>query len=89
MGDFNLTPSEQPIQSIKAHLDDARVLSVNAPTGPEGPSNGFSDETSDRRIDYIFTSGIVIQSCDHSEAKTKEDRYLSDHLPVTAIIELK
>jgi endonuclease/exonuclease/phosphatase family metal-dependent hydrolase len=89
MGDFNLTPSEEPIQTIKVYLDDARELSENAPTGPEGTSNDFKEETSDRRIDYIFTKGVIIQTCLHSEAKTKEGRYLSDHLPVIVRIKLQ
>ncbi len=87
MGDFNATPDKAPIAILNEHMDDGLVISKQPLSGPVGTSNGFREETGNKRIDYIFTSKFSVDSYSHEDVRTKQNRYLSDHLPV--LISLK
>ena len=88
MGDFNATEDQAPIQVMSDYLDDGLRASAYF-AGPEGTFNGFSSETDDRRIDYIFTSKFEVLNYLHDETKTTQGRYLSDHLPVLIEVRTK
>jgi endonuclease/exonuclease/phosphatase family metal-dependent hydrolase len=89
-GDFNATPSDEPIQVITdvanpLHLTDTKSLSQQPHYGPLGTFNAFGPkEISNEPIDYIFIrKGIkVLQHATLSQ--TWEGRFSSDHFPVFA-----
>jgi endonuclease/exonuclease/phosphatase family metal-dependent hydrolase len=83
-GDFNSTPDTQQIKNIQTILNDSKLISAMPAYGPEGTSNSFKfDAPLKNRIDYIFVSKQikVLKYAVLSDAK--EQRYPSDHLPVT------
>jgi len=82
MGDFNATPEKAPIAIFNEHMDDGLEISKQPPSGPVGTFNGFREETENRRIDYIFTSKFSVDSYSHEDARTRQNKYLSDHLPI-------
>ena len=84
MGDLNATPKEKPIQLLVAvhHKLPKKIK------GHQGTFNGFGYENNTRRIDYIFSSKVDILKYMHLDAKRKNGRYISDHLPVYASIRL-
>lgn len=82
MGDFNATPDSAPIAIFNEHMDDGLAISKKPPTGPIGTFNGFRIETENRRIDYMFTSNFSVDSYSHEDVRTRQNRYLSDHLPI-------
>lgn len=92
-GDFNATPDDEPIQILvdptnPNKLTDAETISKNGHYGPYSSFNGFKKEQEGRHIDYIFVkNGVrVNQHATHSE--TWENRYPTDHFPVSAVVEL-
>jgi endonuclease/exonuclease/phosphatase family metal-dependent hydrolase len=85
MGDFNATVEEKPIQIIKSQLLDSKDIAKVPVKGPAGTVNGFKS-VENRIIDFIFCSGFSVLSVEHVEARTSQDRHLSDHLPVIAEI---
>lgn len=89
MGDFNLEPQTEGIQSILKTFNDTHMLAEKA-FGPTGTFNGFKfDKPVTRRIDYVFASkdlqivksGILSDSMDC--------HYPSDHFPVYVELILK
>lgn len=90
MGDFNSTPSDEPIRIITdksnpAHLADSKAASQTPHYGPTGTFNGFQAKERDNDpIDYIFIrNGItVLRHATFSE--TWQGRFSSDHFPVYA-----
>lgn len=85
MGDFNLMPKEKPIQSIQKKMDDAQHISKTPIKGPKGTFNGFDiNDPQERRIDYIFTTGLSLDSYLHIDERLKTGKHISDHLPVLA-----
>lgn len=82
MGDFNATPDSAPIAIFNEHMDDGLVISKQPPTGLVGTFNGFREVTENRRIDYMFTSKFLVDSYSHVDVRTRQYRYLSDHLPI-------
>jgi endonuclease/exonuclease/phosphatase family metal-dependent hydrolase len=82
MGDFNATPEESPIRLISQQLTDAGNSLPIAQGRPTGTFNGFRGNAEQRRIDYIFVSGLQVESYLHLDARTESNRNLSDHLPV-------
>ncbi|QBN19538.1 endonuclease/exonuclease/phosphatase family protein [Flavobacterium nackdongense] len=85
MGDFNSTPTENRIISLKKEMLDAREISEEKPFGPTGTFNDFKhNEPVTTLIDYIFisknSSFSVRKYAVLSDAK--DLRYPSDHLPV-------
>ena len=87
MGDFNAEPHEKPIKIILNEFDHGTLVVKDDIYGPKGTFNGFDKTTvAERRIDYIFTQGISVQSYRHIDDKMKNGNFLSDHFPV--IIEI-
>jgi endonuclease/exonuclease/phosphatase family metal-dependent hydrolase len=82
MGDFNAIEHEAPIQTITSSLDDALKISQEQLYGPTGTFNGFTDEIVTNRIDYIFTDQVQVVSYAHLDDKLRNNKHLSDHLPV-------
>ena len=86
MGDFNSSPKEIPIATIKSKLKDALEISNNPLYGPIGTFNGFKNQEISQRIDYIFTQNISVLSYTHIDDRLNNNRYISDHLPILITI---
>lgn len=87
MGDFNLMPEEKPIQSIQKRMDDGQHISKTPMKGPKGTFNGFDiNDPQERRIDYIFTKGLSVDSYLHIDERLKTGKHISDHLPVVSTL---
>jgi dephospho-CoA kinase len=91
LGDFNATPDDEPIQILKDEknadkLINSERISQNGHYGPVGSFNGFKSEKENSHIDYIFVKNGVqcLQHATHSE--TWNNRYPSDHFPVSATL---
>jgi endonuclease/exonuclease/phosphatase family metal-dependent hydrolase len=89
LGDFNATPDDEPIQLLvdsknPDRLINSELISQNGHYGPIGSFNGFKSEKENSHIDYIFIKNGVkcLQHATHSE--TWNNRYPSDHFPVSA-----
>jgi len=82
VGDFNMYPESQTIRFVNHHLSSVY--------GKQEPLtfHGFQDLKEGKPIDYIFTSSnITVQSWYvHHD---KPGIYLSDHYPISAILEFK
>jgi len=87
MGDFNMTPNQQPITILNTELDDASKISKTTLIGPTGTFNGFSLDEVTRKIDYFFTKNLTVLSYTHINDLLDNSKHISDHLPI--IIELK
>jgi dephospho-CoA kinase len=92
-GDFNATPADEPIQILvdprnPDRLIDAEKISKKGHYGPYSTFNAFKQEQEGKHIDYIFVKNgpRCLQHSTHTE--TWENRYPSDHFPVSAILEL-
>jgi len=92
-GDFNATPDDEPIQILvdgknPARVIDAEKISQNGHYGPYSSFNGFTKEQQGRHIDYVFIKNgpTVLQHTTHSE--TWENKYPTDHFPVSAVIRI-
>ncbi len=86
MGDFNAEPSDDPIVLLRRGLSDTRLISLEAPFGPDGTFNGFKfSEPVTRLIDYIFILGNGMQVTQQATlSDSRNGHYPSDHLPVLA-----
>ena len=82
MGDFNATPTDDPIKIIAANLQNITGDSASPLSGPTGTYNGFKQIQLDRRIDFIFTQGFQVESYLHANPMRAQGQFLSDHLPV-------
>ena len=82
MGDFNATPTDDPIKVIGNNLDTITGGTESLLSGPIGTYNGFEQIQQDRRIDFIFTRGFHVESYLHANPKSGQGQFLSDHLPV-------
>ncbi|MBR8536968.1 endonuclease/exonuclease/phosphatase family protein [Carboxylicivirga sediminis] len=87
MGDFNAEEQELCIQILKDQLCDTRDIALHPGKGPVGTFNGFVDSSISRRIDYVFVKHFNVEQHTHIDRRKANGRYVSDHLPVTAIIE--
>lgn len=91
-GDFNATPSDEPIQIITNDTDplqltDSKEISATPHYGPSGTFNGFaSKERDDLPIDYIFLKGAWKVSSHATISQTWMGRFASDHFAVLATI---
>lgn len=89
MGDFNALPDSEPIRLLTSpgQLVDSRTLC----TTPEGPNYTFTGfevtEKEGELIDYIFVKGIQHINLHKTIVAKRGQYYLSDHLPVTAILD--
>jgi endonuclease/exonuclease/phosphatase family metal-dependent hydrolase len=77
-----------PFESVPL-LSDSYAISEKRPVGPAYTFNGFSENKSAGRIDYIFVrSGMAVH--EHKTFIRKEHGvYISDHWPVQALVQLK
>lgn len=94
-GDFNCQESERPYAVI-THSDslfvlrDARAGAIGGARGPHGTFCGFTltEDIRGPRIDYLFiTEGVSVGSYETLRAVGSAG-FLSDHLPVHAILTL-
>ncbi len=92
-GDFNATPTDEPIQVLVSaaggndKLIDGKAVSQQPHYGPTGTFNGFrSRETGNDPIDYIFIKNGVKVLKHASLSQTWEGRFSSDHFPVLAMV---
>jgi endonuclease/exonuclease/phosphatase family metal-dependent hydrolase len=89
-GDFNSRPETSQIAAMKEIVNDAYDVSVSERQGVEGtgfPGGVFQGEPGGR-IDYVFVSpGIRVLDYKVVSDRYNDDRYPSDHLPVTSLIE--
>jgi endonuclease/exonuclease/phosphatase family metal-dependent hydrolase len=82
MGDLNSEPSSEAIVTFNSKLQDGRAISEETPSGPFGTYNDFKTEvTEEKRIDYIFVSGIKVISYKHIDDRKKNGYQISDHFP--------
>ena len=94
-GDFNATPTDEPILVIvdkndPLHLTDSKELSQTPHYGPTGTFNAFrSKENSDQPIDYIFLKGNWNVLSHATISQTWGGRFASDHFSVVAELLLK
>ena len=84
MGDFNSLPQSEPIKIIKNILKDGIINSKNKFKGELSTFNGFeiNKKNDGKRIDYIFSKNLKIESYKHIYDKRKNSLYVSDHFPV-------
>lgn len=83
LGDFNSLPKDEAIIILKSKLNDAYVYSKNKPMGPKGTFNDFDyNIIPENRIDYIFTKNFTVLRYQVINDKRKNQRCISDHLPV-------
>ncbi|WP_297333049.1 endonuclease/exonuclease/phosphatase family protein [Flavobacterium sp.] len=88
-GDFNLEPDSEPVTIIKQQLNDTKDV-ADLIFGPEGTFNAFEfTKPVTRRIDYIFVPKSMKVKKYAVLSDSQKCRYLSDHLPVYAEIELQ
>ena len=88
MGDLNTLDTDPAYSTI---ISDTKLKFVDSAlvgkAQPASTFNGFGNATKHQRIDYIFIS----QGLSSSQYTTHEDRegerYISDHYPVSAVIE--
>lgn len=84
-GDFNLTPEEKPVQTIKRYMEDGQDITKSPFYGPSGSFNGFDPEMIlNHRIDYIFVKNLIVEQYIHIDDRLENLKYISDHLPVLA-----
>ena len=90
MGDLNLEPETEAVQSITKRMNDTKYAAELVSFGPDATFNGFRfDQVPARRIDYIFTSKNGISVLKYGVLTDSRDgRYYSDHFPVLAEIRL-
>ncbi len=89
-GDFNATPTDEPIQILSEKLADSYSVTENPPYGPVGTFQGFKFTAPiTSRIDYIFVSATIRVIRYGVLTDSKNQRYPSDHLPVMIDAEIK
>ena len=92
-GDFNATPSDEPIQVVtdknnSLHLTDSKEISVTPHYGPTGTFNGFqAKERDDQPIDYIFLKGPWKVKKHATLSQSWNGRFASDHFAVLATVQ--
>lgn len=88
-GDFNSTANSFQIKAIQKIAHDAFSVSNTPPKGPKatGFSGGIFKGSPKSRIDYIFVSK-TIDVLDYTviDDTYRDNRYPSDHLPVTSTV---
>lgn len=82
MGDLNSRPGSEQIKTITAIMDDGAEISQKEFYGPPGTSNAFKKSVSPKRIDYIFTRNMEVESYAHIDDRRDNGLWVSDHLPV-------
>ena len=83
MGDFNLIPISDPIKVLSEKFIDSFSINSN---NLIGTYNGFSElYGNSRRIDYIFSKGLILKSSENVAVKTPYGGWASDHHPVKVL----
>jgi endonuclease/exonuclease/phosphatase family metal-dependent hydrolase len=95
-GDFNAAQDSNPHKALFAKLEDQESPVIDSyrvihtkPSKQEGTFNGFRGTDTGARIDWIaVTRGLEIKSAE-IDRSSFEEKYPSDHFPVTAEVEFK
>jgi endonuclease/exonuclease/phosphatase family metal-dependent hydrolase len=94
-GDFNATPTSEPVQvllnpSDANRLTDTKAISKQPHYGPSGTFNAFGPkETSNEPIDWIFVKNGVTVLQHATLSQTWNGRFSSDHFPVYARLRIQ
>lgn len=95
-GDFNATPSQEPIQiltdtSKDFHFVSSEKLSQTPHFGPSGTFTGFKEKERDNEpIDYVFVSKKNAEVLKHATlSNTWGGLYASDHFAVMATLRFR
>lgn len=91
-GDFNATPESTAINTIKSKYVSSKDISSEKPYGPSATiNNRFNayEPLKSNEIDYIFVQKNATVFNYAVVSDSKNGHYPSDHLPVTATIQLK
>ena len=92
-GDFNATPSDEPIKVIVDQANSDRLTDTKAVTatphyGPTGTFTGFAaKEKDDDPIDYIFIKNGFKVLKHATLSQSWGGRFSSDHFPVLAVLQ--
>ena len=92
-GDFNATPTDEPIMVVvdKSNADrliDAKEVSATPHYGPTGTFTGFkAKETTNDPIDYIFIKNGFKVLKHATLSQSWQGRFSSDHYPVLAVLQ--
>jgi len=94
-GDFNMLHSSKgyelltgPFESVPL-LSDTYTASEKHHTGPAYTFNGFSENPSGGRIDYIFVRNGMKVLESRTLIRKEHGIYISDHWPVMSVVSLK
>lgn len=92
MGDFNSEPDSPQIQIIKNHLSDAFDITTSPRKGVVNTNlgGGVFQGQPKNRIDFLFLSkDFIVKDYQVLSDVYNGDRYPSDHLPVTSLVDFK
>jgi endonuclease/exonuclease/phosphatase family metal-dependent hydrolase len=94
-GDFNILISSKgyeiltgPYESVPL-LSDTYAVSEKRPVGPAYTFNGFAEDKSSGRVDYVFVRNGMKVLEHRTFIKKEHGIYISDHWPVMATVSLK
>lgn len=84
MGDFNITPSSKGYELVTKRYYDTYMLAKEIDNGITvlGDIDGWENDTSKKRIDYIFTDKSVEIKSSNTVFSGKEEEVISDHFGV-------
>ena len=84
MGDFNITPSSQGYGLVTQKYHDTYMLAKKIDNGITVPGDidGWENDTSKKRIDYIFTDKSVEIKSSNTVFNGKDEAVISDHFGV-------
>lgn len=91
-GDLNMTPESKGYSILTengatdALLLDSYLESIEKPVGPKYTFNGFTDNTTGGRIDYIFVRNGSKVLTNRTIWRKEGGIYISDHWPVVSTI---
>lgn len=90
MGDFNASPSDEPIKIIMTGLTETSSISQTPHFGPESSFTGFeAKEQEGRKIDHVFVNNPKLKVLKHATlSNTWGGLFASDHHPVLVCINL-
>jgi len=89
MSDLKLTSDKKSIHLLTGNVTDAKRSTEKAFYGPTGTFNGFEqDRIVTNRIDYIFVKHCSVISYQHIDDRMENTKFISDHLPVLAHLNL-
>lgn len=93
LGDFNLQPSEEPIQWIaQQNFVDTRNSEIALSNGenPKFTFNGFKETANGPIIDYIFIGpGLKVNQFVVDQSKRGKNLFFSDHFPVICEVQTR